>query len=441
MRSILLACSAFALQGCRAAAAHLAQARGGAHARGGALARSSRVLSRARPSASDASGAKYDARAVEAKWQAYWDEHETFKTVRRPDAPKKYVLDMFPYPSGAGLHVGHPEGYTASDIMARYWRMCGYDVLHPMGWDSFGLPAEQHAVQTGTHPRTTTAANIANFKRQLKSLGFSCAAPRRAEPRRAAPRRTVLRPSRTAPRSRRTDPTRARARRPRGIRRRLGRRYDWGRELATTDIEYVKWTQWIFLQLFQKGLAVQSEARAAERARPSLRHAHRAHVPRQPRPSIAYVFTSHARAPRCVPTTQVPVNWCAGLGTVLANEEVIDGKSERGDFPVVRLPLRQWVLKITECAQLEPFGARAARAGMGVPAAPSRSERSARWLAPWPPRPRAALTRSSSGRAPPRPPPLPALSPLRSRLARPRVRARRLAARRVCDRTAANPRM
>ncbi|KAG8466437.1 hypothetical protein KFE25_002193 [Diacronema lutheri] len=254
MRSILLACSAFALQGCRAAAAHLAQARGGAHARGGALARSSRVLSRARPSASDASGAKYDARAVEAKWQAYWDEHETFKTVRRPDAPKKYVLDMFPYPSGAGLHVGHPEGYTASDIMARYWRMCGYDVLHPMGWDSFGLPAEQHAVQTGTHPRTTTAANIANFKRQLKSLGFS---------------------------------------------------YDWGRELATTDIEYVKWTQWIFLQLFQKGLAVQSE---------------------------------------------VPVNWCAGLGTVLANEEVIDGKSERGDFPVVRLPLRQWVLKITEYA-------------------------------------------------------------------------------------------
>lgn len=192
---------------------------------------------------------------VELKWQRYWEENETFKTpIRDTSKPKKYVLDMFPYPSGAGLHVGHPEGYTASDVMARYWRMTGHDVLHPIGWDSFGLPAEQFAVQTGTQPAETTKKNIANFKRQLKMLGFS---------------------------------------------------YDWDRELATTDINYVKWTQWIFLQLYKKGLAEQSE---------------------------------------------VSVNWCPALGTVLANEEVINGLSERGDHPVQRLPLRQWVLKITEYA-------------------------------------------------------------------------------------------
>lgn len=138
--------------------------------------------------------AEYRPEEIEKRWQSYWEEHRTFRTPEDRTRPKYYVLDMFPYPSGAGLHVGHPEGYTASDIMARYWRMCGYDVLHPMGWDSFGLPAEQHAVQTGTHPRTTTAANIANFKRQLKSLGFSCGAqPARpcccvlSLPRRAAP--------------------------------------------------------------------------------------------------------------------------------------------------------------------------------------------------------------------------------------------------------------
>ena len=197
----------------------------------------------------------YDHTTIEPKWQDYWDEHDTFATLRREGKEKKYVLDMFPYPSGAGLHVGHPEGYTASDIMARYWRMCDYDVLHPMGWDAFGLPAEQHAINTGTRPEETTKANIANFKRQLRSLGFS---------------------------------------------------YDWKRELATTDIDYVKWTQWIFLQLYKKDLAVQSEVR---------------------------------------------VNWCAELGTVLANEEVIDGKSERGGFPVMRMPLRQWVLRITEYAE------------------------------------------------------------------------------------------
>jgi len=198
---------------------------------------------------------RYDPAEIEPRWQKFWAEEKTFKTPERRDGKeKRYILDMFPYPSGAGLHVGHPEGYTASDVMARYYRMKDYDVLHPMGWDSFGLPAEQHAINTGTHPAVTTLENIANFKRQLNMLGFS---------------------------------------------------YDWDREIATTDIRFVKWTQWIFLQLYKQGLATQSE---------------------------------------------VSVNWCPALGTVLANEEVINGKSERGDHPVKRLPLRQWVLKITEYA-------------------------------------------------------------------------------------------
>jgi len=196
----------------------------------------------------------YDHSAVEPRWQKYWDEHETFKVTRRPGHPKIYVLDMFPYPSGAGLHVGHPEGYTATDIVARYKRMRGFDVLHPMGWDAFGLPAEQHAINTGTHPAATTQENIQTFRRQLKSLGFF---------------------------------------------------YDWSREVNTTDPSYFKWTQWIFLKLFHRGLAFQAE---------------------------------------------IPVNWCPELGTVLANEEVIDGKSERGGFPVVREPLRQWQLRITAYA-------------------------------------------------------------------------------------------
>src|SRR5215471_17356480 len=197
---------------------------------------------------------RYNPAEIEPKWQKFWEEQKTFRAVRRPGRAKAYVLDMFPYPSGAGLHVGHPEGYTATDIVARYKRMRGVDVLHPMGWDAFGLPAEQHAIQTGTHPRDTTQKNIATFKRQLKMLGFS---------------------------------------------------YDWSREVDTTDAHYVRWTQWIFLQLFKKGLAFQAE---------------------------------------------IPVNWCAELGTVLANEEVIDGKSERGGHPVERLPLRQWMLKITAYA-------------------------------------------------------------------------------------------
>jgi leucyl-tRNA synthetase len=201
-----------------------------------------------------ADDARYSPALIEPKWQRYWDEHDTFRAERHPGKPKIYVLDMFPYPSGAGLHVGHPEGYTATDIVARYKRMRGFDVLHPMGWDAFGLPAEQHAIATGTHPRSTTKANIATFKRQLKMLGFS---------------------------------------------------FDWSREVDTTDPGYVKWTQWIFLELFRRGLAYQAE---------------------------------------------IPVNWCPALGTVLANEEVIDGKSERGGHPVERLPLRQWMLRITAYA-------------------------------------------------------------------------------------------
>ena len=197
---------------------------------------------------------RYDPAAIEPKWQAYWDAHQTFRAERHPGRSKRYVLDMFPYPSGKGLHVGHPEGYTATDILCRYYRMRGIDVLHPMGWDAFGLPAEQHAIATGTHPAATTRANIATFKRQLKMLGFS---------------------------------------------------YDWSREIDTTDPGYVRFTQWIFLVLFRRGLAFQSE---------------------------------------------IPVNWCEELGTVLANEEVIDGKSERGSYPVVRLPLRQWQLRITAYA-------------------------------------------------------------------------------------------
>ena len=204
---------------------------------------------------SGTSSGGYDFTAVEKRWQAHWSETKPFTAVRTADSKgKKFVLDMFPYPSGSGLHVGHPEGYTASDIMARYWRMAGYDVLHPMGWDSFGLPAEQHAIQTGTHPKVTTYENIDTFKRQLQSLGFS---------------------------------------------------YDWDREIATTNEDYVRWTQWIFLQLFNAGLAKQEEAL---------------------------------------------VNWCPALGTVLANEEIIDGLSERGSHPVKRMPLRQWIFKITEYA-------------------------------------------------------------------------------------------
>ncbi len=196
----------------------------------------------------------YDHREIESKWQAYWEEHRPFRAMDDPSKPKFYCLDMFPYPSGSGLHVGHLEGYTATDIVSRYKRMQGFNVLHPMGWDAFGLPAEQYAVKTGIHPAITTAQNIATFKRQMKRVGLS---------------------------------------------------YDWDRELSTTDPDYYRWTQWIFLKLFERGLAYVAE---------------------------------------------VPVNWCPALGTVLANEEIIDGKSEVGGFDVVRKPMRQWVLKITAYA-------------------------------------------------------------------------------------------
>ncbi len=196
----------------------------------------------------------YDHKRIEQKWQRYWDEHKTFKTTEDPDKKNYYALDMFPYPSGQGLHVGHPEGYTATDILARMKRMQGYNVLHPMGFDAFGLPAEQYALKTGHSPRQFTKKNINNFRRQIKSLGLS---------------------------------------------------YDWDREVNTTDPDYYKWTQWIFEKLYEKGLAYEAE---------------------------------------------VPVNWSPDLGTVVANEEVIDGKTERGGFPVIRKPMRQWMLRITAYA-------------------------------------------------------------------------------------------
>ena len=196
----------------------------------------------------------YDPITIEPKWQKYWEDNKTFKVSIQKNKKKYYALDMFPYPSSQGLHVGHPEGYTATDIVSRYKRMMGFNVLHCMGWDAFGLPAEQYAIQTGTHPAITTKQNVDRFRQQIKSLGFS---------------------------------------------------YDWDREINTTDKNYYKWTQWIFIQLFKKDLAkVQDEM----------------------------------------------VNWCPELGTVLANEEIIDGKTERGGFPVEKKKMRQWILKITEYA-------------------------------------------------------------------------------------------
>ncbi len=197
----------------------------------------------------------YNFHEIEPRWQSFWEENRSFRATNDSRKPKYYVLDMFPYPSGSGLHIGHPEGYTATDIVARYKRARGFNVLHPIGWDAFGLPAEQHAVKTGTHPATNTAANIVNFKRQIKALGFS---------------------------------------------------YDWEREIATTDPKYFRWTQWIFLQLYRRGLAYVDER---------------------------------------------PVWWCPELRTVLANEEIVDGRSEVGGFPVERRNLRQWVLRITAYAE------------------------------------------------------------------------------------------
>ena len=219
----------------------------------------------------------YHPQRIEPKWQEYWEQHQTFQTADLvPGKPKLYVLDMFPYPSGAGLHVGHPEGYTATDIVCRYKRMRGFNVLHPMGWDAFGLPAEQYAIQTGTHPRVTTQANIDTFRRQIKSLGFS---------------------------------------------------YDWDREVDTTDPHYYKWTQWIFLQIYDTWYDpdhVWTDPQGVTRkgkGRP---------IAELPIPEGVADPAAYRDSKRLAYRAEVPVNWCPELGTVLANEEVIDGKSERG---------------------------------------------------------------------------------------------------------------
>ena len=242
---------------------------------------------------------RYDAKRIEPKWQAFWDQHETFKAVTfDASKPKMYVLDMFPYPSGAGLHVGHPEGYTATDIVCRYSRMRGKQVLHPMGWDAFGLPAEEYAIRTGTHPAVTTAKNIETFKRQLKSLGFS---------------------------------------------------YDWSREFATTDPDYYRWTQWIFLQLFDTWYDAEHTWTGPDgvtrtgKGRPIAELPIPADVASQGQEAVRRYQDKH----RLAYQHEAPVNWCPALGTVLANEEIIDGKSERGGHPVERTPLRQWLLRIT----------------------------------------------------------------------------------------------
>ena len=270
---------------------------------------------------------------IESKWQGRWEQEQTFRAwnpgedvpadhpfAQRHDGklpPKYYILDMFPYPSGAGLHVGHPEGYTATDILARYKRAKGFNVLHPMGWDSFGLPAEQYAVKTGQHPRITTEENIANFTRQIKSLGFS---------------------------------------------------YDWSRELATTDPDYFKWTQWIFLQLYnsyfdpewnkatpirflEDALSDEPAFREEWKDNPFLDGTHRAWTKFSAEDKTAFGRRGFIDRKRLAYVSEAPVNWCPELGTVLANEEVIDGKSEVGGFPVIRKPMRQWMLRITAYAE------------------------------------------------------------------------------------------
>jgi leucyl-tRNA synthetase len=233
----------------------------------------------------------YNPKAIEPRWQRYWEENKVFKTPDHSEKPKFYILDMFPYPSGAGLHVGHPEGYTATDILARYRRMKGFNILHPMGWDAFGLPAEQHAIETGTHPRETTEKNIDTFRHQIKSLGFS---------------------------------------------------YDWDRELATTDPAYFKWTQWIFLQLFDTWYDSK-----LDKGRPI----DELPIPAEVRAKGDVAIRNYQDNHRLAYQVEAPVNWCPALGTVLANEEVQDGKSERGGYPVVRMPLRQWMLRITAYAE------------------------------------------------------------------------------------------
>lgn len=234
---------------------------------------------------------RYNPAQIEPKWQKYWDENQTFRTPDLPSGEKLYVLDMFPYPSGAGLHVGHPEGYTATDIVCRFARMNGKSVLHPMGFDSFGLPAEEYAIKHNVHPRETTEKNISEFIRQLKMLGFS---------------------------------------------------YDWQRKIATTDVDYFRWTQWIFLVLFDTWYD-----HDAGKGRPIAELP----IPEDVKAEGEEAVRDYQDEHRLAYVSEAPVNWCPELGTVLANEEVIDGKSERGGHPVQRLPLRQWMLRITAYAQ------------------------------------------------------------------------------------------
>jgi leucyl-tRNA synthetase len=282
---------------------------------------------------------QYPFHLIEPKWRKFWDEQQTFRAwnpgdeipAKHPFAQrhnlfskaaatklpgKFYILDMFPYPSGAGLHVGHPEGYTATDILARYKRALGFNVLHPMGWDAFGLPAEQYAIKTGQHPRKTTEANIATFKRQIQSLGFS---------------------------------------------------YDWTREFATTDPDYFKWTQWIFLKLYNSWFNPKTnKAESIEifhdvfSEKPKRRNEWESNprlvslrkkwesAPENERAYEARYLTDHERLAY---STAALVWWCEELGTVLANEEVVGGKSEVGGYPVVRKPMRQWMLRITAYAE------------------------------------------------------------------------------------------
>jgi leucyl-tRNA synthetase len=230
----------------------------------------------------------YNFNEIEKKWQQYWEHSKTFKAIDCDARPKYYVLDMFPYPSAQGLHVGHPEGYTASDIVARFKRMKGFNVLHPMGWDAFGLPAEQYAIQTGTHPAETTKKNVEGMRRQIKSLGFS---------------------------------------------------YDWDREVTTTDPNYYKWTQWIFLRMFNSWFDDEQQ-----KARP---------IEELPIPEglSETEKQKYIDDHRLAYEAEMPVNWCPALGTVLANEEVVGGISERGGHPVIRKPMRQWLLRITKYAE------------------------------------------------------------------------------------------